>query len=216
MAGDEPSSGLKQRVKEIRPGIYRVGDVTVDSKLGVVAFPAKVNQLVGLIEYALVTETGKVHESFLSTRVRPSDIHAALLLLGAKPPGQLNVEVGWKVGDKWVRKPISDCIGQYPLEAASERDDKVTDKSFDLKSRDWKWTGARLRAGKLTADVSGSILSLQPDTEALALIEPMVDTGRFGSHVWPKRVLKLSEPVQVFIRLKKTAPAKFRAVKTPF
>ncbi|MEC8973770.1 MAG: YdjY domain-containing protein, partial [Verrucomicrobiota bacterium] len=90
LAGDEPSSGLKQRVKEIRPGIYRVGDVTVDGKLGVVAFPAKVNQLVGLIEYALVTETGKVHESFLSTRVRPSDIHAALLLLGAKPPGQLS------------------------------------------------------------------------------------------------------------------------------
>ena len=208
LAGDEPSSGLKERVKEIRPGIYRVGDVTVDGKLGVVAFPAKVNQLVGLIEYALVTETGKVHESFLSTRVRPSNIHAALLLLGAKPSGQLSVEVGWKVGGTWVRKPISDCIGQYPLEAASERDDKVTDKSFDLKSRDWKWTGARLRAGKLTADVSGSILSLQPDLDALALVEPMVDTGRFGSHVWPKRVPKLGRAVQVFIRLKQAAPTK--------
>ena len=215
LAGDEPSPGLKQRVKEIRPGIYRVGDVTVDGKLGVVAFPAKVNQLVGLIEYALVTETGKVHESFLSTRVRPSDIHAALLLLGAKPPGQLSVEVGWKVGDKWVRKPIADCIGQYPVEAASGRDDKVTDKSFDLKSRDWKWIGIRLRNGKPTADVSGSILSLQPDTEALALIEPMVDTGRFGSHVWPKRVPKLGHAVQVFLRMKKTAPTKPSANKKP-
>jgi len=215
LAGDEPGSGLKQRVKEIRPGIYRVGDVTVDGKLGVVAFPAKVNQLIGLIEYALVTETGKVHESFLSTRVRPSDIHAALLLLGAKPPGQLSVEVGWKVGDKWVRKPISDCIGQYPLEAASERDDKVTDKSFDLKSRNWKWAGARLRAGKPTADVSGSIFSLQPDTEALALIEPMVDTGRFGSHVWPKRVPKLGQAVQVFIGLKQAMPTRPSANKKP-
>lgn len=215
LAGDEPSSGLKQRVKEIRPGIYRVGDVTVDAKLGVAAFPAKVNQLVGLIEYALVTETGKVHESFLSTRVRPSDIHAALLLLGAKAPGQLSVEVGWKVGGTWVRKPISDCIGQYPLEAASERDDKVTDKSFDLKSRDWKWTGARLRAGKLTADVSGSILSLQPDLDALALVDPMVDTGRFGSHVWPKRVPKLGQAVQVFIRLKQAMPTRPSANKKP-
>ncbi len=215
MAGDEPSPGLKQRVKEIRPGIYRVGDVKVDGKLDVVAFPAKVNQLVGLIEYALVTETGKVHESFLSTRVRPSDIHAALLLLGAKPPGQLSVEVGWKVGDKWVRKPISDCIAQYPVEAASGRDDKVTDKSFDLKSRDWKWIGIRLRNGKPTADVSGSILSLQPDTEALALIEPMVDTGRFGSHVWPKRVPKLGHAVQVFLRMKKIAPTKPSANKKP-
>ena len=215
LTGDKPSADLKERVKQVGPGMYRVGDVTVDAKLGVAAFPAKVNQLVGLIEYALVTETGKVHESFLSTRVRPSDIHAALLLLGAKPPGQLSVEVGWKVGDKWVRKPIADCIGQYPVEAASERDDKVTDKSFDLKSRDWKWIGIHLRNGKPTADVSGSILSLQPDTEALALIEPMVDTGRFGSHVWPKRVPKLGQAVQVFLRMKKGAPTKPSANKKP-
>jgi hypothetical protein len=208
LAGDKPSAELKERVKQVGPGMYRVGDVTVDAKLGVAAFPAKVNQLVGLIEYALVTETGKVHESFLSTKVRPSDIHAAMLLLGIKPNGGVSVDVGWKVGGKWVRKPIPDCIGQYPLEAASERDDKVTDKSFDTKSRDWKWTGACLRNGKLTADVSGSILSLQPDTDALALIEPMVDTGRFGTHVWPKRVPKLGQAVQVFIRLTKPKPTK--------
>ncbi len=215
LAGDKPSAELKERVKQVGPGMYRVGDVTVDAKLGVAAFPAKVNQLVGLIEYALVTEIGKVHESFLSTKARPSDIHAAMLLLGAKSPGAVTIEIGWKVDDKWVRKPMLNFIGQYPLEAASERDDKVTDKSFDTKSRDWKWTGSRIQNGKLTATVSGSILSLQSDTEALALIEPMVDTGRFGSHVWPKRVPKLGQAVQVFIRLKKTAPAKSSAGKTP-
>ncbi|MBC8242812.1 MAG: hypothetical protein H8E20_00330 [Verrucomicrobia bacterium] len=215
LPADKPSAVLKERVKQLEPRLYRVGDVTVDANLGVAAFPAKVNQIVGLIEYALVTETGKVHESFLSTKARPSDIHAAMLLLHVKPPGGVRVEVGWKVDGAWVRKPISDCIGQYPLEAASERDDKVTDKSFDLKSRDWKWTGARLRAGTLTADVSGSILSLQPDMDALALVEPMVDTGRFGSHVWPKRVPKLGQAVQVFVRLKQAAPTRPNANKMP-
>jgi hypothetical protein len=217
LADDKPSAELREgrvpprsqsRVKQLGPKLYRVGAVTVDARLGVAAFPAKVNQLVGLIEYALVTEAGKVHESFLSTKVRPSDIHAAMLLLGIKPNGGASVDVGWKVGGKWVRKPIGDCIAQYPLEAASERDDKVTDKSFDLKSRGWKWAGVRLRNGKLTATVSGSILSLQPDTDALALIEPMVDTGRFGTHVWPKRVPKLGQAVQVFIRLTKPKPTK--------
>ena len=91
----------------------------------------------------------------------------------------MSVDVGWKVQRKWGRKPIADCVGQYPLEAASERDDKVTDKSFDLKSSDWKWTDARFRNGKLTSNVNDSILSLQLDTEALALIDPMADTGRF-------------------------------------
>ena len=216
MAGNKPSAELKERVKQVGPGMYRVGDVTVDAKLGVAAFPAKVNQLVGLIEYALVTETGKVHESFLSTRVRPSDIHAALLLLGAKPPGQLSVEVGWKVGDKWVRKPMLDFIGQYPLEAASDRNDKVTVKSFDIKSHDWKWTGSRIQNGKTAADVSGSILSLQPDIDALAIIEPMVDTSRFGAHVWPKRAPKIGQAVQVFIRLKKPASTESGVAQMPF
>ena len=174
-----------------------------------VAFPAKVNQLVGLIEYALVTETGKVHESFLSTKVKPSDIHAGLLLLGVKVPAKVFGEVAWQVDGKWKRKPIPECVGQYPLEAASELDDKVTAQSFDLKSKEWNWTGSRPRNGKLTADLSGSILSLQPDMDALALVEPMVDTSRFGSHVWPKRTPKLNASVQVFLRLeppKKTKP----------
>ena len=47
-------------------------------ELRAVAFPANVNQLVGLIEYAIVTESGKVHESFYP-QVKPSDIHAGLL-----------------------------------------------------------------------------------------------------------------------------------------
>ena len=215
MAYDKPSAELKERVKQAGPGMYRVGDVTVDAKLGVAVFPAKVNQLVGLIEYALVTELGRVPESFLSTKARPSDIHAAMLLLGAKSPGAVTIELGWKVDDKWVRKPMLNFIGQYPLETASERNDKVTVKSFDITSHDWKWTSSRIQNGKTAADVSGSILSLQSDTEALALIEPMVDTGRFGSHVWPKRVPELGQAVQVFIRLKKTASTESGAGKTP-
>ena len=200
----------KPAAKKVGENLYRIGAVTVDAKLRAVAFPAKVNQLVGLIEYAIVTETGKVHESFLSTKVKPSDIHAGLLLLGVKMPAKVYVEVSWQVDGKWKRKFIHECVAQYPLEAASELDDKVTEHSFDLKSTEWKWTGARSRNGKLTADESGSILSLQPDMDALALIEPMVDTSRNGSHVWPKRTPKLGASVQVFLRLdppKKRPPA---------
>ena len=199
----EPTNSRPEKptAKKIGDNLYRIGAVTVDAKLRAVVFPAKVNQLVGLIEYAIVTETGKVHESFLSTRVKPSDIHAGLVLLGAKMPAKIFTEIAWQVDENWKRKPITECVGQYPLEAASELDYKVTEQSFDLKSKGWTWTGSRSRNGKLTADVSGSILSLQPDMDALALIEPMVDTSRHGSHVWPKRAPKLNSSVQVFLRL---------------
>jgi hypothetical protein len=40
-----------------------------------------------LIEYLLVEEKGKVHESLLATKISPHDIHLALLLIGLKDPG---------------------------------------------------------------------------------------------------------------------------------
>ena len=208
-----PSEPKKPVAKRVGDNLYRIGAVTVDARLRAVAFPAKVNQLVGLIEYAVVTETGKVHESFLSTKVKPSDIHAGLLLLGVKLPVKINAEIAWQVDGEWTRRPIPECVGQYPLEKASELDDKVTAHSFELKSKEWKWTGSRLRNGKLTADQSGSILSLQPDMDALGLIEPMVDTSHYGSHVWPKRAPDLNASVQVFLRLNTSKPAKDKPVK---
>ena len=93
VAENKPDHEFKKRVKQLGSKLYRVGDVTVDAKLDAVVFPAKVNQLVGLIEYALVTENGKIHESFLSTKVSPSDIHGALLLLGAKPGSLLSTVI---------------------------------------------------------------------------------------------------------------------------
>ncbi len=190
------------KVKRIQKGIYRVGEVTVDARLRVAAFPAKVNQIIGLIEYALVTEQGKTHESFLSTKIKPSDLHIALLLLGASPKNNVSVEISWQKDGRWVRKSIVDCVAQYPLEVASEVTDKETVKSFKFKPSSWKWIGSKLRSnGFLSADESGSILSLQPDPDSLSLIEPMIDTSRFGTHVWSKQVPKKGSAVQIFIQI---------------
>ena len=206
-SGRKSASGLvipekfSNRVKKIGANLYRVGDVTIDSKLQVAVFPAKVNQIIGLIEYVLVTDSGKVNESFLSTKIKPGDVHAAMLLLGVKIPGNVSVEIAWQVDGKWTRKSITSCIAQYPLEVASEQENKETDKSFELKPSSWTWTGSRVRpSGILTADESGSILSLQPDLDALSLIAPMIDTSRFGSHVWSKKVPEKDSIVQIFIQ----------------
>ena len=192
---------FSNRVNKIGADLYRVGDVTIDSKLQVAVFPAKVNQIVGLIEYALVTDAGKVHESFLCTKIKPGNLHVALLLLGVNPKTDVSVEISWQKDGEWIRKSITDCIAQYPLEVASEVEEKETEKSFKLKPSWWKWTGSRVRpSGILAADELGSILSLQPDPDALSLIEPMIDTSRFGSHVWSEKVPKKDSMVQIFIQ----------------
>ena len=202
---------FSNKVKRVKGDIYRVGEVTVDAKNRVAAFPAKINQITGLIEYALVTEQGKTHESFLSTKIKPGDLHVALLLLGASPKIKLSVEISWKKDGRWVRKSIVDCIAQYPIEVASEVTDKETEKSFKLKPSYWKWTGSKVRSnGILSADELGSILSLQPDPDALSLIEPMIDTSLFGAHVWSKQVPPKESIVQIFIYPTKSKKTKIR------
>ena len=115
------------------------------------------------------------------------------------------VEIAWREDGKWTRKPITNCIAQYPLEVASEQVNKETGKSFELKPSSWIWTGSRVRpSGILAADELGSILSLQPDLDALSLINPMIDTSRFGSHVWSKQVPEKDSKVQIFIRPSET------------
>ena len=51
-----------------------------------------VNQRTGLIEYLLVNEKGKVHESLFATKLAPHDIHAAMLLIGLTEDATANAK----------------------------------------------------------------------------------------------------------------------------
>jgi hypothetical protein len=82
-----------------------VGKVRLDQKARSISFAGKLNMKRGLLEYLLVHSRGSVHESLLVTEVEASDIHVALLLLGAKggavmteaPPAQL-IELPGEIG----------------------------------------------------------------------------------------------------------------------
>jgi hypothetical protein len=71
-------------VKDLGEGRLQIGRVTVDSKARTLSFPAKINMTEGMVEYLIVTTKGKTHESLLSTEAEPVQIHAGMLLLGAK------------------------------------------------------------------------------------------------------------------------------------
>lgn len=71
-------------IRDLGEGRVQIGVVTVDSKLKSVSFPAVVNMTTGMVEYVIVTSTGKVHESLLRTDAEPFHIHTAMLLLGVR------------------------------------------------------------------------------------------------------------------------------------
>ena len=74
-------------LREISPGVYEIGKLRVDKNTLSVTIPATLNMDEGNLEYLLVSRKGSTHESLLVCEVEPSQLHFAMLLLGAKGAG---------------------------------------------------------------------------------------------------------------------------------
>jgi hypothetical protein len=172
VSGQEKNSGLQ----EISPGIFRLGTIGVNAKDRLISFPGTVNMTNGLLEYALVHKDGKVHESVLTCEAKPHQIHAAMLLLGlavtntverAESSGQIEdpanikipgasieISVAWNDGGKVVQQPLSAFIFNKRTRRA-------------LPGQPWVYNGSRFSEGRFLAELSGSIISLITDLDAL-------------------------------------------------
>jgi hypothetical protein len=162
------SQAADSAVREVAPGIVEVGAVRVDKAARALTFPATVNMPEGIVEYVVVTESGKTHESVFTTRAEPKDIHVAALLLGVRdaakstatnqPPAlrgdAVRVEVGWESAGE----PLAVMLEECARHAVSGR---------SLASGPWIYNGSELRAGRFAAQAEGSIISIIDDVEAL-------------------------------------------------
>lgn len=194
------------RIEKQADGTMRIGRVTVDPKERTISFPAAVNAHAGLIEYALVTKTGKVHESLLNTDIAPLDLHVAALLLNLAPSQDASVyarvliEVEWETNGPKRRELLEDMIklaqdGQFGREGAT------------LAAVGWNYAGSFLQGGVLAADREGSIITLIGDPVAL-LGNPRPDRVNDKVHVPnPARMPSLGMPVTVRLRLAPNASA---------
>lgn len=72
-------------ISEINPGQFQFGQILIEKESREFSLPAICNQTSGLIEYALVHNQGKTHESLFCTPVSPKLIHATFLLLKENP-----------------------------------------------------------------------------------------------------------------------------------
>jgi hypothetical protein len=121
------------------------------------------------VEYAVVHQTGKTHESIFSTQARPLDIQVAMLLLGAKlvmtnsfgidgkarPLGEkLLIEASWTNGGTSARVPLEDLV--------LNRDTRQP-----MSRGEWIYNGSNFSEGAFTAQRDGSIISIHIDPDAL-------------------------------------------------
>jgi len=81
-APDQPVQEVQPTVKELDAERVQVGEVIFNRKTREIRFPAAVNMTDGeILEYAIVHQNGKVHESLLITAVPATDLNLAFKLL---------------------------------------------------------------------------------------------------------------------------------------
>jgi hypothetical protein len=75
----------KARLKKTGETSYELGDIKFDSATREIRIPTLLNMTEGVLEYALVHENGKTHESLLRTKVSPTELNLVLLLTHYEP-----------------------------------------------------------------------------------------------------------------------------------
>jgi len=199
-----PGPAQARGVEKVAPGIYRLGEISIDKKLKEVSFPARVNMDKGLLEYLLVRNGGKTHESLLRTAVEPTDLQVALLLLGlegtdrhlaaqgdpAKPGGE-QVEI-------YITYPDA---GGNPTSVGPETwmARKSGDTFADVEKLSWVFTGSMIYNNRFLAQVEGSIIAVYHDPVALL---DNASSGGESDKIWfvnQKSVPPVGTPVMVTI-----------------
>jgi hypothetical protein len=206
-------------MKEIEPGVFEIGKLRLDQKNLAVTFPAVLNMKEGLLEYLLVSPRGSTHESLLVSDVSPSDVHFAMLLLGAKgggekteePPAQIDakylktapkmkgdtvlITVKWKAGNEEKTVPVEDWL--FDAKAKKE-----------IEHGPWTYNGSMIVEGRFLALTEGTFVALVTNPSAL-INNPR--KGNDNDQMWSVNanvIPPVNTPVEVTFKLVPPAEAK--------
>ena len=216
-----PVAPAKPAIREVSPGIFEVGQVRLDQKALTISFPGKLNMERGLLEYLIVNPHGSAHESLLVTDTNASDIHFAMLLLGAKggaitteaPPAQLDeryfrtapkitgdpllITVQWKEKDVERTVPVEDWLYNESAKKAIEHGP-------------WTYNGSIVFEGRFLAQVDGNLVALVTTPTAL-INNPRKNSN--NDQMWnayEKATPRVNTPVRIIFKLLPVADPKLK------
>jgi hypothetical protein len=207
--GGSPYHGQTQplSIEKVSPGVFKMGEIQIHKNSRSILFPAQVNMNQGLLEYLIVRNSGKVHESLLRTAVDPYYLQIAFLLLGfegtdrplrgqgdpERPKGD-SVEIIFEFNPR----------GQNLMFKAEEWVATGVNESFkEAGPMEWVYTGSRVMDGRLLAQMGGSIVAIYHDPDAL--IDNAAPGGE-SDKIWFVKegaVPPVGTPVNVIIKAKK-------------
>jgi len=205
LAGSGEARAQEGVPQELSAALGEAG-LWIDLERGVLAVPVEVQIREDLLEYLLVGPGGAAHESLFLTRVRPSLVNAALLLLGVEPGHNAFVEEKAGATDgppkREIHAPSGD--GFYLYAAWREGDDTYFFRVEDLvanlatgrtlRRHRWVYLGSRFAAlekgqpEKFVADLEGNLINLsffyQGNTLLTAALDECVEQTIWAANAW--------------------------------
>jgi len=168
---------IKPKVVQLEDGRLDLGGVIVDPEKQTATFPVQLNDSNDseVIEYLLVHENGKTHESLLRTTVQPFHLHTAMLLLGIEragaPPRDTPPE---NVDDEWLAQ-APPAEGRAVTMVAIVNGKRLAPEDWILDEKrgqtmrpgQWVYNGSYFRGVAFMAEADGSIAAIIADPAAL-------------------------------------------------
>lgn len=177
----EKMSAAQSRIQKVSPSTYSLGTIQIDAAKREIRFPCTVLHQQIPIEYILVHETGKDHETILTTAVTPIDLQVALLLANYTPgsiglfaklpkaeplpfkekepatPGahRTSITAEWEIEGKKHSSPLSQWIQNSDL--------RVPPPDLDT----WIFNGSKIDDRGFVAESEGSFIAVYADPNAL-------------------------------------------------
>jgi hypothetical protein len=178
--GEQPPPGQITQISKTR---YRLGKIEFDQVSRTITFSATLNMNKGMLEYALVNESGKLHEALLATKISPFNLNLVLIILKYKPaenfipPELLSPDKQPTAGAK--PSPIDPSNGfdikvswkdQEGIEKTARMEDWIHNAATKKKAEPgpFVYTGSDLdHNGIYSAQATGSIVALHSDPSAI-------------------------------------------------
>lgn len=198
-AAEEQKVRDSMRVLPDGPERFRIGEITFNKARREVTIPATVNMETGVLEYALVTETGKVHEALFITKANPREIHLACLLVGI-PNDESGTGCDVKVNVSWDTNGPPVLYELANLVVTSETPNAPVDAK-PLANGAWRYTGSQVGPGGFAAAAEGSVISLIEDPSAL-VVNPRDSAKRDDVHSANRALIPhKGSPVRIILKL---------------
>lgn len=167
----EQSEAIVNKLDETR---YQIGEITIDKKNREITVPAVVNFREGILEFLIVHEQGKIHESLFRTTASPTHLNLAFKLLRYPPSKELYrkwKEPGVITSEFYEENPETKENARVAIHVEFDEDGKTTKlpvyewirhetTAAAMQPTPWVYGGSETVNGKYIPETSGDIAAI--------------------------------------------------------